>query len=113
MGSVLKETDTIVKNPNDGEAWGWLGKAYKEIVRMPKGYLRADSVGREMFQLSREAYEKCLTLLPDDSLWHFGCADLLWSQSVFYIPTIANAEKTIITMAAPRMTSRASRWSSR
>ena len=52
---------------------------------MSKGYLREDSVGREMFQFSREAYEKCLALLPDDSLWHFGYADLLWSHYYFDI----------------------------
>lgn len=83
--SVLKETSTVTKNSNDGEAWGRLGKAYKEIVRMSKGYLREDSVGREMFQLSREAYEKCLALLPDDPVWHFGYADLLWSHYYFDI----------------------------
>jgi len=83
--SILKETGTVTKNPNDGEAWGRLGKAYKEIVRMSKGYLREDSVGREMFQLSREAYEKCLALLPDDPVWHFGYADLLWSHYYFDI----------------------------
>ena len=81
--SVLKETATVTKNPNDGEAWGRLGKAYKEIVRMSKGYLREDSVGREMFQLSREAYEKCLALLPNDPVWHYGYADLLWSKYYF------------------------------
>lgn len=81
--SVLKETGIVAKNPNDGEAWGRLGKAYKEIVRMSKGYLREDPVGREMFQLSRDAYEKCLALLPDDPVWHYGYADLLWSKYYF------------------------------
>jgi tetratricopeptide (TPR) repeat protein len=81
--SVLKETGTVTKNPNDGEAWGRLGKAYKEIVRMSKGYLREDPVGLEMFQLSREAYEKCLALLPNDPVWHYGYADLLWSKYYF------------------------------
>lgn len=83
--SILKETSTVTKNPNDGEAWGRLGKAYKEIVRMSKGYLREDAVGREMFQLSRAAYEKCLALLPNDPVWHFGYADLLWSHYYFDI----------------------------
>lgn len=90
--SVLKETSTVTKNPNDGEAWGRLGKAYKEIVRMSKGYLREDPVGREMFQLSREAYEKCLALLPNDSLWHFGYADLLWSYYYFDIRASSKAD---------------------
>lgn len=78
--SVLTETENVTRNPNDGEAWGRLGKAYKEIIRMPKGYLRTDPAAIEMFDLSKEAYEKCLALLPNDSLWHYGYADLLWSH---------------------------------
>jgi hypothetical protein len=38
-----------------------------------------------MFRLSREAYEKCLALLPKDSLWHYGYADLLWTHYYFDI----------------------------
>jgi hypothetical protein len=30
--------------------------------------------------MSRVAYEKCLELLPKDPLWHYGYADLLWSE---------------------------------
>ncbi len=82
---VLTETTNVTRNPQDGEAWGRLGKAYKEAIRMPKGFLRSDAVGREMYALSRDAYERCLTLLPKDSLWHAGYADLLWSHYHFDI----------------------------
>ena len=78
--NVLVETDNVTRNPNDGEAWGRLGKAYKEIVRFSKGWLRTDSAGQEMFELSKQAYEQSLAILPDDSLWHYGYADLLWSR---------------------------------
>lgn len=78
--SVLAETENVTRNPKDGEAWGRLGKAYKEIIRMPKGYLRPDPPAVEMFGLSKDAYEKCLALLPNDSLWHYGYADLLWAR---------------------------------
>lgn len=47
---------------------------------MPKGYLRGDPAADEMFDLSKNAYESCLALLPDDSLWHYGYAELLWSH---------------------------------
>jgi hypothetical protein len=77
--SVLKETDNVSRNPNDGEAWGRLGKAYKEIVNGPR-FGREDPDGLEMFKLSKNAYEKCLALLPNDSLWHYGYADLLWTK---------------------------------
>jgi hypothetical protein len=76
---VLDETANITQNPTDGEAWGRLGKAYKEIVRMSR-YFRDDPAGVEMYQLSLRAYEKAVTLLPKDALWHYGFADLLWSH---------------------------------
>ncbi len=80
---VMAEKKNITRNPNDGEAWGRLGKAYKEMTREAKGYPRSDPVGLELFQMSAEAYEKCLAILPEDSLWHTGYADLLWSQYYF------------------------------
>ncbi len=83
--SVLSETETTSKNPNDGEAWGRLGKAYKEVIRATKGWLREDASGVEMFELSRAAYEKSLSLLPNDPLWHYGYADLLWSHYYFSV----------------------------
>ena len=82
---VLNETDTVTKNPNDGEAWGRLGKAYKEIAIMSKGFPRGDADGYDVFNLSRQAYEKCLSMLPEDSLWQFGYADLLWPHYYFEI----------------------------
>jgi hypothetical protein len=80
---VLTETENVTRSPNDGEAWGRLGKAYKEIITMSHGNLRADSAGQEMRELSRSAYEQCLALLPNDPLWRYGYADLLWSNYYF------------------------------
>jgi hypothetical protein len=53
-----------------------LAKAYKQVFQMSKGY-RDDAGGKELYQLSVEAYEKCLLLKPDDAQWHAGFADLL------------------------------------
>lgn len=83
--TVLREQANVNKNPNDGEAWGRLGKAYKETIMQSKGYLRTDAGGVESLRLAREAYEKCLSLLPDDSLWHYGYAELLWAHYYFDI----------------------------
>lgn len=80
---VLKEKETVTKNPNDGEAWGRLAKAYKEVAMMLKGYLREDPAGLELYVLSKDAYEKCLALLPNDPLWRYGYADLLWARYYF------------------------------
>ncbi|MBL8099116.1 MAG: hypothetical protein JNK81_08025 [Anaerolineales bacterium] len=82
---ILKEKEYVQKNPNDGEAWGRLAKLYKEVVMMPKGWLRNDPAGEEVYELSKDAYEKCLALLPKDSLWHYGYADLLWAHYYYGI----------------------------
>lgn len=73
---VVNERKNTANNPNDGEAWGRLGKLYKEAFFYRRGF-RQDAGGRELYRLSVEAYEKAVTLLPDDGLWHAGFADLL------------------------------------
>jgi hypothetical protein len=73
---VLAEQANLQINPNDGEAWGRLGKLYKEMYFFRRGF-RHDAGGGQLFQLSIAAYEKAVTLLPDDALWHAGFADLL------------------------------------
>jgi len=78
--NIIKVRDNVTQNPNDSEAWGQLAKAYKEIFFMGKGY-RTDTGGEELYQLSIEAYEKCLALNPKDAQWHAGFADLLASRS--------------------------------
>jgi len=73
---VLAERERVAADPEDGETWGRLGKAYKEIWMYGKGF-RQDAGGIELYQLSVEAYEQAETLLPEDGLWHAGFADLL------------------------------------
>lgn len=73
---VLNERENVTNNPSDGEAWGRLGKIYKEIFFLRKDF-RRDAGGLELYNLSRQAYEKAVSLLPDDALWHAGFADLL------------------------------------
>ncbi len=82
---VLKESANVTQNPNDGEAWGRLAKAYEEVILMPKGYLREDPDARDMYAMSKDAYERCLALLPMDSLWHTDYAELLWSHYYYDI----------------------------
>ncbi|GAB4572141.1 MAG: hypothetical protein Fur0017_22980 [Anaerolineales bacterium] len=99
-GKILSEKANVEKNPNDGEAWGRLAKAYKDVILMPKGWLREDEAGRELFALSKDAYEKCLALLPNDPLWHYGYAELLWAhyQYNIYFAGKADAENILPTL---------------
>jgi hypothetical protein len=80
---VLKSQAYTAQYPNDGEGWGILGKAYKQLVFSPKrglgihGKDYLDTPTGELYRLSKQAYDKAVTLKPDDPLWHAGYADLL------------------------------------
>lgn len=76
---VLTEQANVARDPQDGEAWGRLGKIYKEVSRLRRG-TRDDAGGQELFNLSVDAYEHAVTLLPDDALWHAGFAELLFDH---------------------------------
>ena len=80
--NVLAARANVENYPGDGEVWGMLGKSYKEVFLMSKGY-REDAGGQELYQLSVEAYEKCLSLKPNDAQWHAGFADLLANRATW------------------------------
>jgi hypothetical protein len=73
---ILNERENVENNPDDGEAWGRLAKLYKEVFLFSKGF-RHDAGGQQLYQSSVDAYDKAVTFLPDDALWHAGFADLL------------------------------------
>jgi hypothetical protein len=79
---VLIAQANVAQSPNDGEAWGLLARAYKQAFSMNKGY-REDAGGQELYQLGVEAYEKCLSLKPNDAQWHAGFADLLATRAMW------------------------------
>ncbi len=80
---VLREREIVKKNPNDGEAWGRLGKLYKKLAFSSRGKgfryfdINHDVGAQILFALSVEAYQKAIVFLPEDALWHAGYADLL------------------------------------
>ena len=80
---ILVEEERVSQNPNDGEAWGRLGKAYKETLFYGKG-MREGQAGAEIFGKSDDAYTRCLELLPADSLWHAGYAELLLNYYIWH-----------------------------
>lgn len=78
--AVLTEQGNVKRSPSDAEAWGRLGRAYKSLFLLNRGY-REDAGGAELYQASVAAYEKCLELKPKDAQWHAGYADLLVNRA--------------------------------
>lgn len=85
---VKAESENVAKNPRDGEAWGRLGKAYKQSFTYPKPFCREDGTTETLYALSKEAYEKAVSLKPEDALWHAGFADLLANSGQWDCPDI-------------------------
>lgn len=100
---VLDERANTTKNPNDGEAWGRLGKACKEAIRYNKGYLRSDPGGLELYNEAVSAYENSLGFLPKDAQWHYGFADLLWSHSLFNVYYAGKQDYSELSRAASEL----------
>ena len=94
---VLDGRAATQKKPNDGEAWGQLGKAYKEIIGLRKG-VREDDGGKQMYALGLAAYQKSVELLPKDALWHLGYADMLW-QHYFWVTHWTSSDTTDLVQA--------------
>lgn len=87
---VLAEEERVATTPNDGEAWGRLGRLYKSLIFSPHGwrgfrnyYYLADPGVEQLFQLADKAYSQAVTLLPADALWHAGYAELLGYYAEF------------------------------
>ena len=62
---MLTEQGKVQVDPQDGEAWGRLAKAYKEILFYRRGY-RLDAGGADLYTLSIAAYEKAF---PSDRVF--------------------------------------------
>ncbi len=72
--------ERVSANPEDGDAWGRMGWAYKEIALIRKG---GPFIGDEKaYQASKDAYERALSILPEDIDWHYGYAELMCSRAV-------------------------------
>ena len=96
---VLTERRNVEINPKDGEAWGRLAKIYKEIAFLSKGEPgsggpRYDTGGAKLYDLSVQAYEKAVALLPNDALWHAGFAELLWWHCCFRSSVSAETQQS-------------------
>lgn len=90
------------KTPTDGEAWGQLGKAIKLASRGSHGDWRSDAAGAALYAEAAAAYEKSVTLLPKDALWHYGYADLLWAYDGYAIVS-GNGDYSVLSHAVDEL----------
>lgn len=80
--AMLDARQNAAANPNDGDAWGALGRAYKPMFTEGLHHsIRSDKTAREIFALAVEAYEKAIALSPKTSKWYSGYAELLLPDS--------------------------------
>ena len=78
---VVRETKNVQTDASDGEAWGRLGLAYKELVTERHGFIVASEFP-EFFDKSVKAYQNAVYLLPNDAEWHLGYSDLVCPYAV-------------------------------
>lgn len=82
--ALQSERENVARDPNDSEAWGRLARAYKEItLDSRRRGVREDAGMPELYRLSLEAYERAVSLQPQDALWHAGFADLLGYHALY------------------------------
>ncbi len=75
---VQQAEEALQARPNDGEAWGQLALALKRIVLKGGGKAVGTEYQARLLPRIFEGYERAVTLLPDDPLWHLGYAEILW-----------------------------------
>ncbi|HEX8991531.1 MAG TPA: hypothetical protein VF784_07610, partial [Anaerolineales bacterium] len=79
---LLAEQNNVALHPTDGESWGRIGMLSKKMAfsSRRRGFRIGDHLdpgAEQLYQLALQAYDKAVTLLPKDALWHAGYADLL------------------------------------
>ena len=75
---ALNEEQNVLNDPNDGEAWGRLARAYRQLVVGYKDVFRYDSGGIGLYMQTVDAYKRTIDLQPDDAKWHAEYADFIY-----------------------------------
>jgi hypothetical protein len=81
---VLSGRQAVVDHPNDGQSWGKLAEALRKSISYSKPWLRDDPAGIKLFEESVSAYNRAVSLAPDQFEWHNGYANLIWQKEYFH-----------------------------
>jgi hypothetical protein len=81
---VLSGRQAVVDHPNDGQSWGKLAEALRKSISYAKPWQREDPAGIKLFEESVSAYNRAVNLAPDQFVWHYGYANLIWQKEYFH-----------------------------
>ena len=80
---VLDGRQRVKANPSDAQAWAALAEGLRLSITQPKGWLREDNGGIELYSECLAAYEKVNQLDPAGFDGHIGLGRLIWSYMSF------------------------------
>jgi hypothetical protein len=105
--AALNEEQNVLNHPDDGDAWGSLALAYRQLVVGYKDIFRSDSGGTSLYMQTVEAFQRAITLNPNEARWHAEYADLIyrfiqsekWTVS-FYDPQNTIGQRELVLVAS-------------
>ena len=105
--AALNEEQNVIHDPNNGEAWGRLAMAYRQLVVGYKDMFRYDSGGIALYMQTVDAFERAIALEPAEARWHVEFADLIyrfiqsekWTVS-FYDPQNTIGRRELVLVAS-------------
>ena len=79
---VLAARERVTKEPQNGDAWGFLGLALKRVLQVPNLWqmglvIRDDAAASDLLTEALHAYQQAVYYADDDPDWHFGYAEML------------------------------------
>jgi hypothetical protein len=95
---LMEREQAVAADPEDGDAWGFLAKSYKQLVMRERG-MDDRPIGAEYFQKSAQAYQQALALKPEDVDWHYGYADLLCQKAFWHFDFADLSEEAVFGRA--------------
>ena len=80
---VVAGRQAVIDDPMNGQYWGDLAEALRKSISYSKPWVREDAAGIKLLVESLDAFDQAVKLAPDQFIWHYGYANLIW-QSEYY-----------------------------
>jgi hypothetical protein len=100
---VVTGRQAVIDDPMNGQTWGELAEALGKSISYSKPWIREDSAGAKLFEESLTAYDQAVKLAPDQFIWHYGYANLIWQSEYFNSdPDMTLIQKMLIQYSTAR-----------